>query len=62
MTSPIPSAVPDGGGSEQNVVVREWGERLYGYFRRVKRLFDPDDLLNPGVMFSDRDFTEDLEF
>jgi glycolate oxidase len=43
-------------------LAREWGERLYGWFRRVKNLFDPDDLLNPGVMFSDRDFTEDLEF
>jgi FAD/FMN-containing dehydrogenase len=41
---------------------REWGPRLYGYFRRVKGLFDPDDLLNPEVLFSDRDFTEQLEF
>ncbi len=43
-------------------LAREWGERLYGYFGRVKTIFDPGDLLNPGVMFSDRDFTEELEF
>jgi glycolate oxidase len=41
---------------------REWGERLYGYFRRVKAIFDPEDLLNPEVMFSQRDFTAQLEF
>ncbi len=51
-----------GGRNRAPFVEREWGGRLYGYFRRVKRLFDPDDLLNPEVMFSERDFTEELEF
>ncbi|MGA1793830.1 MAG: FAD-binding oxidoreductase [Thermoplasmatota archaeon] len=40
----------------------EWGDRIYGYFKEVKKLFDPLNLLNPGVMFSEKDFTEDLEF
>jgi len=40
----------------------EWGEAVYRYFREVKEIFDPLNLMNPGVMFSDSDFTEELEF
>ncbi len=40
----------------------EWGEAVYRYFREVKELFDPLNLMNPGIMFSDKDFTEGLEF
>jgi FAD/FMN-containing dehydrogenase len=29
----------------------EWGERICGYMREVKAIFDPEMLLNPGVMF-----------
>jgi hypothetical protein len=29
--------------------------------RRVKGVFDPDDLLNPEVMFSNRALTDDLK-
>jgi FAD/FMN-containing dehydrogenase len=39
---------------------REWGDALYGYMREVKEIFDPDDLFNPGVMFSDRSITENM--
>jgi FAD/FMN-containing dehydrogenase len=38
----------------------EWGRKAVAYMRRVKELLDPEDLLNPGVMFSDRPITEDL--
>jgi glycolate oxidase len=38
----------------------EWGETIMGYMRRVKQVFDPDDLLNPDVMFSTRTLTDDL--
>ena len=31
----------------------EWGEKAYGYMREVKRLFDPLDILNRGVIFND---------
>jgi FAD/FMN-containing dehydrogenase len=41
---------------------REWGEAVYKYFREVKEIFDPMNLLNPGVMFSEHDFTQDLDF
>ncbi len=39
----------------------EWGETIVGYMRRVKEAFDPDDLLNPEVMFSDRALTDNLK-
>jgi FAD/FMN-containing dehydrogenase len=52
-----------GSGRNRSPYLREeWGERIYGYFREIKSLFDPDDLLNPGVMFSNRGITEDLRF
>ena len=38
----------------------EWGEGMMRHMRRVKQIFDPDDLLNPDVMFSERALTDDL--
>lgn len=38
----------------------EWGEDMMRHMRRVKQIFDPDDLLNPDVMFSERALTDDL--
>jgi FAD/FMN-containing dehydrogenase len=37
---------------------REWGQSLYDTMRAVKQLFDPDGVLNPGTMFSERPITE----
>lgn len=34
-------------------VEMEWGERIYGLMRRVKRAFDPKGVLNPGVLIGD---------
>ena len=31
----------------------EWGEKAFGIMKRVKELFDPQGLLNPGVIFND---------
>lgn len=31
----------------------EWGEKAFGIMKRVKGLFDPHGLLNPGVIFND---------
>jgi FAD/FMN-containing dehydrogenase len=39
---------------------REWGKALYGYMRQLKDIFDPQDLFNPGVMFSERPITDHL--
>ncbi len=34
-------------------VRREWGEAAYAVMKRVKALFDPSGILNPGVIFND---------
>ena len=34
-------------------VVKEWGEEAFSIMKEVKQLFDPDNLLNPGVIFND---------
>jgi D-lactate dehydrogenase len=34
-------------------VALEWGEKAHGIMRRVKALFDPAGLLNPGVVLND---------
>lgn len=34
-------------------VAREWGDDIYSLMRRVKRLADPQGILNPGVMIND---------
>jgi D-lactate dehydrogenase len=43
-------------GSGRNMapfVKTEWGERAYEVMRRVKRLLDPEGILNPGVVLND---------
>jgi FAD/FMN-containing dehydrogenase len=39
---------------------REWGAVLYDTMRQLKKIFDPQDLFNPGVMFSDQPITDHL--
>ena len=34
-------------------VAKEWGEKAYEVMREVKRIFDPEGILNPGVIFND---------
>lgn len=34
-------------------VQREWGEKGYALMRQIKQLFDPGNLLNPGVIIND---------
>ncbi|MEQ1769948.1 MAG: FAD-binding and (Fe-S)-binding domain-containing protein [Devosia sp.] len=34
-------------------VEREWGAAAYAIMRRIKPLFDPENLLNPGVLITD---------
>lgn len=34
-------------------VRREWGDEAFEAMRELKRLFDPEGLLNPGVIFND---------
>jgi len=39
---------------------REWGETLYNYMREIKAIFDPKDILNPGIMFSNAPITDHM--
>ena len=34
-------------------VKKEWGEKAWTMMKRVKELFDPQNILNPGVIFND---------
>ena len=34
-------------------VKKEWGEKAFGIMQQVKQLFDPEGILNPGVIFND---------
>ncbi|MEJ2691069.1 MAG: FAD-binding oxidoreductase [Deltaproteobacteria bacterium] len=38
----------------------EWGERIYGYMKDLKTIFDPQGIFNPGAMFSNSPITENL--
>jgi len=43
-----------GSGRNMAPFVRdEWGDAAYGVMREVKRLLDPDGILNPGVLLND---------
>ena len=44
-----------------------WNERLYGpeiyqAFRDIKKIFDPDNILNPGKVIASQDLTENLRY
>ena len=34
-------------------VRREWGDRIYTVMQEIKKIFDPDNMLNPGVIIND---------
>ena len=34
-------------------VRREWGDRVYAVMQDIKKIFDPDNMLNPGVIIND---------
>ncbi|MBO7609728.1 MAG: FAD-binding oxidoreductase [Muribaculaceae bacterium] len=34
-------------------VRKEWGDKAYDVMQEVKRIFDPDGILNPGVIFNE---------
>jgi FAD/FMN-containing dehydrogenase len=50
------------GRNRLGLIEKEWGESVFGYFKEIKDLFDPHDIMNPGVLFAEGDITDDLEF
>jgi glycolate oxidase len=51
-----------GNGRNRSLYLRnEWGEKIYSYFEEVKRIFDPSNILNPGVVFTTDDVTKNLQ-
>ena len=52
-----------GDGRVRAEVVRSmFGEDLYELFVRIKRTFDPDGILNPGVKISEAPFTDHIDY
>lgn len=39
-----------------------YGPEMYALFKEVKRLFDPEGLLNPGVKISEHSFTDQIDY
>lgn len=44
------------------VVKQLYGEKIYNIFSDLKSILDPDNRLNPDVILSDKEFTDDLDF
>ena len=41
------------GRNMASFVQYEWGDKAFGVMRRIKEIFDPAGILNPGVIFND---------
>ncbi len=58
------TATEHGGGRCRSMYLdQEWG-KVYDYLKRIKQIFDPEDVLNPGTMFNteNKKITDDLKF
>ena len=58
------TATEHGGGRCRSMYLdQEWG-KVYDYLTKIKQIFDPEDVLNPGVMFNtdNKEITDDLKF
>jgi len=46
-------ATEHGGGRCRSMYLKkEWGGRVLKYLKEIKKIFDPDDILNPSTMFN----------
>lgn len=50
------------GRNRSKYLCDEWGKRACDYFQEIKQIFDPQGLMNPGVVFTEADLTEHLRF
>jgi FAD/FMN-containing dehydrogenase/Fe-S oxidoreductase len=44
------------------LVKQLYGEQIYNVFQQIKNNLDPQNLFNPGVVFSETSFTEGIDF
>jgi D-lactate dehydrogenase len=48
-------------GRNRSMYLRnEWGNKVYGFFEEIKKLFDLTGLLNPDIVFTSDDLTKGL--
>jgi FAD/FMN-containing dehydrogenase len=50
------------GRNRSKYLQQEWGYHIYQYFQKIKKILDPNDLLNSHVMFSEKDLVENLRY
>ena len=50
------------GRNRSKYLYEEWGKKACAYFHEIKQIFDPEGLMNPGVVFTESDLTEHLRF
>jgi len=58
------TATEHGGGRCRSMyLAQEWG-KVYDYLKKIKEVFDPKDILNPGTMFNteNKKITDDIKF
>jgi len=59
------TATEHGGGRCRNMYLeKEWGTSVFNYLKKIKEIFDPNDILNPGTMFNteNKSITDDIKF
>jgi len=58
-------ATEHGGGRCRSMYLeKEWGIKVFSYLKKIKEIFDPADILNPGVMFNteNKKITDNIKF
>ena len=59
------TATEHGGGRCRSMYLeKEWGSAVFNYLKKIKEIFDPSDVLNPGTMFNteNKSITDDIKF
>ncbi len=41
---------------------KEWGKKIYAYFKEIKNIFDQENILNTKAMFFKGDFTKNMKY
>ena len=50
------------GRNRSKYLRQEWGNKIYGYFEQIKKIFDTKALLNPDIVFTSDDLTKNLSW